>query len=135
MGPHVKLAGWECAFDAVISKARSERFSWGSHDCVTFAADCVRVQTGSDLIGSLRGTYKTARGARSVLRRLGFLTVLDAVSGRVGGPLANTRYAHRGDILTDGKALGVCVGSAGAFLAPSGLTFLPLSACAQAWRV
>lgn len=135
MGAHMRVAGWECAFDAVINKGRSQQFAWGTHDCITFAADCVLAQTGVDLIGSLRGTYCSVRGARSVLRRLGFVTVLDAVAANLGCPLPNASYARRGDILTDGKALGVCVGSAGAFLAPSGLTFLPLSACAQAWRV
>ncbi len=127
--------GWEGALADMVDAARARPFAWGRHDCLTWAADCVAAMTGVGTDEPWRGSYRTARGAIRVLRRMGHRTVADAVTSRLGAPLASPLMAQRGDILSDGEAMGVCVGADGAFPGPSGLVFRPVLACMTAWRV
>lgn len=129
--------GWERRLADAIEAARARPFAWGVHDCATWAADVRRAITGDDLADAWRGRYRTAAGAARLLRRLGFGSLIEAATARLGPPLPSVLMARRGDVLADpgARALGVCVGAWGLFLTPDGLTERPLADCAMAWSV
>lgn len=132
-----RLPDWPARLDAAIEAARARPFAWGSMDCCLFAADVVHALTGEDHAAAFRGRYASRREAVALLATLGGL---EAVLTSVLGPrLAQARQAQRGDVVLTrtpgGPAVGVCCGARAAFAAPTGLTFLPPSAWASAWRV
>lgn len=61
------------ALVALIEARTRTPFAWGDdrQDCVSFAAACVLVQTGVDLIARVGHSWSTARGAARVLKRVG----------------------------------------------------------------
>ena len=121
-----------------IDECRGKAFDLGSHDCMIFASDCVRVQTGQDVFVDFRGDYSTPLGAlmhyRARAKGLGFpdgasvIDILDDRLARFEGP-----YPPRGCItardVTDqnvgaGYALGVRLRRHSAFLYQTGMVFL-----------
>jgi hypothetical protein len=133
----MRLNGWELKLLDEVKAARAKAFEWGAHDCATWAFDVRKAMTGEDAASAWRGKYTTEAGAARVLRKLGCETVEDLARSILGNPLPAVLMAQRGDILLGGaeRALGVCVGSDGLFLQPSGLVSVPLKACFSAWRV
>ena len=134
MGARVRRDGWEHDLHEVIEGARQRPFSWGSHDCATWAARVRQSLTGAALPGFV-GTYRTARGAARAIRASGAADLCDAVTREIGTQLASPALARRGDIVSDGAALGVCLGATAAFLGPGGLVFRSMAGCAMAWEV
>lgn len=132
-----KTSGWEVRLQDQIEDAHGRPFAWGTHDCVTWAADVMAALTASpSLADDWRGKYKTARGAAGVLRRRGFTSYTDAVTAQLGAPLAASALAQRGDVVADPDgAIGICIGYQAAFIGAAGLTFRPIPECATAWRV
>lgn len=133
----LKQQGWENRLFTAIEEARLHPFTWGSHDCATWAFDLRRdLIGGEDIAAQWRSRYATALGAQRVMRRLGWKTLEDMGRALLGDPLVTPLLAQRGDILLggDNPAFGVCVGARGAFLAPVGLTLLPLVSCRLGWR-
>jgi hypothetical protein len=136
-----RVSNWPSALLDVISKASATPFDWGSHDCVTFAADCVRAITGADPLADLPPWASAKQGLRVIADAGGMPA---ALSARFGEPIPPA-FAQRGDIglLTDtsadeeatGITVAVCMGDV--WLAPGtdGLERLPLAAVAQAWKV
>jgi len=121
-----------------LEAARGRPFAWGRHDCATWAFDLHRALTGStDHAGLWRGRYRTAGGARRVMRRLGWADLEAMGRDLLGPPLDGVLLAQRGDLVLGGdpEAFGVCVGAQAIFVSPDGLCELPLSACHLAWRV
>lgn len=128
----------EQAYAQVIALALLREFRWGSHDCVTFAAECVEARTGRNPMAGLE--WPDASTAARMLRQIGGLRA--AVTSRLGEPGA-PGYARTGDVAlctdpndaTGREMLAVCHG--GVLLAPSakGLAVLPLAAARCAWRV
>lgn len=113
-------------------------FSWGSHDCATWAFGIRRDLTGGEDIAALwRGCYRTALGAHRVMKRLGWDSLEAAGRDLLGMPLPSVLQAKRGDLVLGGTdpAFGVCVGAKVAFVAPDGLVFISFSDCSLAWRV
>lgn len=68
-------------------------FRWAENDCVSFAFDAVKAQTGVDKLSNL-GSYKTARGAAGILRREG--GVAGICDKRL--TLVSIGMAQRGDV-------------------------------------
>ena len=134
----MRRADWQVRLAVATEAAREIPFSWGSHDCATWAFDLRRDLTGSEDIAALwRGRYRTALGAHRVMKRLGWVSLEAAGRDLLGTPLPSVLHAKRGDLVLGGTnpAFGVCVGARVAFVAPDGLTFLPLVSCSLAWRV
>ncbi|CAN1576319.1 hypothetical protein MCELHM10_03932 [Paracoccaceae bacterium] len=130
--------GWERRLVDAVEAARGLPFSWGRHDCATFAFDLRRDLTGSyDVAALWRGRYTTARGAVRVMRRLGWQSLEAAGRDLLGEPLPSVPLAQRGDLVLAGTGLGfgVCLGARAAGVAPEGLVLVPLAACAFAWRI
>jgi hypothetical protein len=130
--------GWEHRLVEAIEAARGLPFSWGRHDCATFAFDLRRDLTGCyDVAALWRGHYTTARGAVRVMRRLGWQSLEAAGRDLLGEPLPSVHLAQRGDLVlaNTGLGFGVCLGARAAGIAPEGLVLAPLSSCAFAWRI
>jgi hypothetical protein len=135
---NTRIPGWERILAEAIESVRARPFAWGRHDCATWAFDLRRDLTGGDDVAALwRGRYHTARGAARVMRRLGWESLEAAGRTLLGDPLPSAQLAHRGDLVLAGShpGFGVCLGARAAGIAPGGLTFVPLAACALAWRV
>lgn len=127
---------WPQRLESALEAARAQPFVWGEHDCVLFATRVAAELTGVDRAAPWRGRYRNQFGAEKILRQAGGLAVL--VTRQFGDPMPVER-ARRGDLLLacrdTGMAVGVCVGTRGAFAGPEGLAFLPLNQCVQAWLI
>lgn len=133
-----RVADWERRLVQAVESVRGKSFSWGTHDCATWAFDIRRDLTGGEDIAALwRGRYRTALGAHRVMKRLGWDSLEAAGRDLLGMPLSTVLQAKRGDLVLGGldPAFGVCVGARAAFVAPDGLVFLSLVSCSLAWRV
>jgi hypothetical protein len=132
-----------------IDECRGKAFELGSHDCMIFASDCVRVQTGQDVFVDFRGDYSTPLGAlmhyRAKAKGLGYadgasvIDILDDRLARFEGP-----YPPRGCItardVTDQNVgadwmLGVRLRRDSAFLSPDGMIFLDREPADLFWSV
>lgn len=134
-----RLEDWPSRLTAAVDAARGKPFSWGSHDCILFAADCVAAMTGTDLAAAFRARYATRDEAYAVLAELGG-GVENAITQALGrSPANNWRMAQRGDVVVvdapTGTAAGIVVGNRIAVPEPRGLAFLPLSAARCYWRI
>jgi Domain of unknown function (DUF6950) len=134
----MRRSDWQNRLADAIEAAREMPFSWGSHDCATWAFGIRRDLTGGEDIAALwRGCYRTALGAHRVMKRLGWDSLEAAGRDLLGTPLPSVLQAKRGDLVLGGSepAFGVCVGAKVAFVASDGLNFLSVSDCSLAWRV
>ncbi len=131
---------WPVKLNRFMRDRHHVPFSWGSNDCVLFAADGIKAITGKDLAEKFRGKYRSLSGA---------LKILKAEGGTLAG-LADDRLeripvtlAQRGDLVLhkqqgpfDG-ALGLVYlgGVQAAFVGEEGIKLIPLNSCSAAWRV
>ncbi len=134
-----RIEGWELRLPLVIEAARNETYELGRHDCFRVACLAVVALTGVDRWPEFAGRYATKREALALLARHGS-TFEAAFDWFFGGPHVDVKQARRGDIValatSDGeKHLGVCIGSRVAFLAETGLLFVPLTGCLCAWLI
>lgn len=134
-----RFEDWPIRLNAAIEAARGRPFAWGVHDCALFAFNIVRDLTGVDHVTVYRDSYRTALGAKRALRRHGGGSLPTAITRLLGTPIAPLR-AQRGDVVLwaqpeQGDTVGVCLGGDAAFVADSGLVFVPLNQCSTAWRV
>lgn len=136
---------WPARLDAVLSAARRRPHVWGDHDCCLFGADARDAICGiapdRGIAAHYRGRYKTVRGARGLLKRLGGINGLM----QLAGPEIPVAMAQRGDLvllpaeriaegLTD-VTLAVCAGDSAAGPGLDGLVFVPMSVATRAWAV
>lgn len=128
----MRIQGWEKILADKIEAARHTPFHWGEHDCCLWAADVVQGLTGMDYMADFRGRYKNEFGALKLIKALE-LTLEEAVSTRLTS--TDIMFARRGDVLLKSGALGICSGSEGYFVTPSGLTAIKTLDCERAWRV
>lgn len=126
---------WQRALDAFVASRMQTPFSWGTNDCVMFAADAIVATGGPDHAQHIRGTYGTALEAERIVRELGGLHSI----GRRAGPEKPPRTASVGDVgvvVDDGRELiAVCVGNAWVAPGSVGLSMLPFDAAIAAWSV
>lgn len=131
-----KAPHWEVRLSEQIEAARERPFSWGEHDCATWAADVWAALTGEQSPAiAWRGRYKTALGAERFRRKAGYPSMEAAGMALLGEPLPTPLLAQRGDVVFAQDAFGVCVGARAAFVGAKGLEFLRLRDCVLAWRV
>lgn len=131
-----RIKGWEQRLYAVTVEAIGKPHAWGTHDCVTFAADCVRELTGEDLMEGLRGTYDGPVGAAGVLRGLGVESVGDLAALYL--PEVAPSEARRGDIVLAKEPhefLAVCVGRTAVGPSVGGMIHVPMAQAVRAFRV
>jgi hypothetical protein len=119
-----------------LSEVKDKAFSWGEHDCCTFACGWVEKYTGKDYMQEYRGAYTSSLGAARLLKKEGGLPQLaEKVFGR-SHPIA---FASVGDVVCgdsgNGLALGVCVGETSFFVGPDGLVKLLTFDLERFWRL
>ena len=142
MGGRVRMRidGWETRLADVVEGARERPFSWGQHDCLTFACDCVRALTGSDPMADWRGQYNSRAKAHRILSEGGGpFEMIDRHMVDCGGQKAPSLHAKRGDVIFTqqmgaGNLVMVCQGAL--MVGPSerpGLLQVPIPKGGVAW--
>jgi hypothetical protein len=111
-------------------------FTWGSHDCLTFAGAVVKALTDEDLVKDFPA-YDTEFGAGRILVEYGSVEAL--LTAKLGEPI-DAKFAQRGDlVLLDlnetGPAASVCVGIVAYGPGLNGLEIVPMSRASKAWRI
>jgi hypothetical protein len=137
----VRVAAAQATIDQFLEKP----FEWGTNDCAQLAAFAVE-QLGFETVVSKAGRYKTQRGARRALARLGAKSMED-LPDAMGFERIAPAMALPGDIVgfpggdTDAEedrwtALGVCIGQDRILGFANGICDVgPFSVCTVAWRV
>lgn len=128
-----RVEQWPTLLAEAIEAARTTPFSWGTHDCATWAFTVAAKLRGTEEPEWL-GRYTTRAGAARALKSAG-VTLEQMGTEILGDPLASPLLAQRGDVVFAGGAYGICVGRDIAQIAESGLVFVPLGAAQLAWRV
>lgn len=127
---------WPSILTHEIEAARGRPFSYGEHDCATWAFDVRHALIGGDSPAEQwRGRYRTEIGCARVMMRLGWESVEAGACALLGEPLSSARLAQRGDVVFADGALGICIGKEAAFVGADGLKGKLLRDCALAWRV
>ena len=110
---------------------------WGTHDCVTFGADCVLAITGQDPIAAERGTYENNIEAARVIAQAGAASLGDLAAMRL--PEIHVSQARRGDAVLcegpDGPFIAICQGHTAVGPAAHGLIHVQMSQAIRAYRV
>lgn len=132
-----RAENWPELLLACVDAAHSKPFAWGTHDCCTFAADCVQAMTGIDPMEKFRGRYTSARGAVRAGAEAGYTALADIWCAAL--PEIAPLTAQRGDVIlfaaVEGLAVGVVTGHQAVAAGPDGVTSVPLELWLKAWRV
>lgn len=131
---------WPDRLAQFLSERRNEPFTWGAHDCATFAADGVVALTGADPLAGLRGAWASEEEANEVIAQGGGLEALLASQMAAAEmPEIDPRLAQRGDVvlLEVGNQLvvGIVAGTTVAVTGVARLQFVPRRLIRRAWVV
>lgn len=133
----MRLPDWEARLNAHVRAWRAMAGSYGPVPCARFAAGGVEAVTGIDHYAPFRGRYSTELGAAKALRQIGEDT-LEATFGK-HLPDRSLSHVQRGDIVFDGTAVGIAMGSHALFAGEEergeGLVRVDRSAWFRAWAV
>lgn len=128
---------WPERLSAALERYKSVPFSWGSHDCVYFAAKCIFQMTGHNTLEDLNlGNYTTPIGAARQIKKLGFNSLEEAVES----VLPVIERPRRGDVALcdagEGQPfLAVVVGEKAVGVSEEGYLFVPRSQFIKSFRV
>lgn len=128
-----RLVDWEARLGAYIEAVAGLDHAYGQHDCGLFCAGAVEAMTGVDPAVQFRGGYDDAKSAAKVLRDKGAGTLAKTVAGMFDE--VPPAFAHRGDIVWNGEAIGICIGSVALFVSDGGLTRIDRGQWKAAYRV
>lgn len=137
---------WPGRLLALIAERRAVPFAWGRHDCALFACDAVEAMTGVDPAKGLRGTYRSAPGARRALKDFaggGITATARKIAKAHGCPEVPVLLARRGDLAivatgqSDGPrlSLGVVMGEEVMVPGVHGMAAVPVGGARRAWRI
>ena len=132
-----RLPDWRGRLSACIDASLQRPFEWGVHDCALFAADAVLAMTGTDVAVGWRGRYRSAAGAKRILRKTGYLDH-GSMAGTLLGEIPPALAVVGGVAVVegpDGPALGVVLGATIAVPGTDGLGFLPRSEALRTFHV
>ena len=101
------------SLEEYLDAAEIMLWRWGYMDCCCFGANWALEKTGIDPFGSFRGSYRTAKEARSVIRKYSGLQGLVSHCMSTAG-FAETAVAETGDIAVIGMPAGGRAAVAGA---------------------
>ena len=134
-----RLPNWPELLAGKIDAARQQPFIWGKNDCCLFAAHCVEIITGVDLVGDYR-SYKTKAEALRLLKKYGGVAgIAEAIAKEQGIPKVSALHAQRGDVclfdIGRGDTLGIVAGEHIFAPGPKGLIGFPVLQAVRAWRI
>lgn len=128
-----------------IRSVSGKPFKWGSHDCLSFANECVRIQRGRGFVDEWMGGYSTPVGAlakykREQKRRDDYDTIVDVADDRLLP--VETLHPRTGMIVARktkgvglGYAFGVVVSIHNVFVGHDGLEVTAQEAGDLYWSV
>jgi len=132
-----RVEDWTARLYDTIEAHRDTPFQWGVFDCCQFAAECVKNQTGADVMPDVQ--YSNYEEAVAVIQAHGGLSKM--VNDVLGGALLPL-MASRGDVVmrhdeaTDMMSLGICVGATAVFPGERrGVAYVPMTECICCWKV
>lgn len=146
-----KTKGWEKRLETFIRSRADIPFAWGSNDCVSFTADCIKEMTRQDVIAWGRGKYKNKAEALEVLKGqygMGMYRTFDRIfteemeyheSDCLGcGDIGFVQMENRDTVASemfDYLTLVTCVDNSGTVICPSeeGLTLTKNYLMVKAW--
>lgn len=132
-----RLSTWEADLAAYIADVRTRPYAYGEHDCGLFAAGAVLAMTGEDPGAPFRGQYSNEIGCAKALKKFG-AGDLESTLDSLFEP-CSAGFARRGDLIWNGAAVGVSMGTYALFVGQEGeregLIRVPRSEWARAWRV
>jgi hypothetical protein len=124
---------WETRLADTVAGWAQRAYALGQADCGLFAAACVEAVTGEGMWPKI-GFYKTEAGLARALARAG-LDGLDAgATACLGDPLPPL-MAHRGDVVSDGRALGVMTGAGPMVFSEDGMVIVARESLVACWAV
>lgn len=131
---------WMTQLMAAVDTAQVLPFSYGLHDCCTFAAHCVDAMCDSEVLRKIQRThpYRSETEAHEYIALHGGLVGL--VSAYLGAALDNPLFAAPGDVVVardvDNRELvGVVIGHNVVAPGQGGLRTLPVTHALAAWKV
>lgn len=128
------------AFWQVVQEAHRRRFSWGEHDCVTFAMRCAVAISGDKTLESrVRVAFGTWGDALEATRAIGQDGLTPAISSVLGAavPWWQLRLGDLALVLDDEGREVVTVHDGVKLVAPDaiGLRSVPVERALHGWRV
>lgn len=127
-----KYIDWEKRLAAYIVTVRADVNALGDVPCARFAAGAVEAQTGFDGHAPFAGKYDGEISAAKALRKIGAGS-LESTFGRHLARRPAPSFAQRGDIVFNGEAVGVCIGSTALFIADGAMVEIPRKEWICAW--
>lgn len=134
----MKKHNWHNDFINFIHVNKNTQFSWGTNDCVMFAASCIEVCTGEHPFPEHKGKYRTEGGAKKYLStRFGSLeNAWDTYLERI-----DYKFVQRGDVILfesdTGLTSGISWNSGVYAISPDGIRYFDRidDRVKGAWRV
>ena len=143
----MKKNSWEKDLELYIEDVRTKPFYWGSHDCVVFANQIVKVQTGKGFLDDDMPDYDTAiranRTYQSILTKMKVTNLKEAIDTKLKrfigivppkGSIVCKEYRQRIEYGI-GYNLVVAIDTKAAFLSENGLEFIRIRAGDVFWTV
>ena len=130
---------WHAQLMNAVETAALLPFSYGLHDCCTFAAHCVDAMCGTELVSRMQrdNPYSDEASAYREIEREGGFAAL--VSKYLGASMPNPLLAAPGDIALcmngEREIVGVIVGHTIVAPGGGGLVSLPYDSMVAAWKV
>ena len=143
----MKRDTWEKDLEIYIEKVRNKPFNWGLHDCVVFANEIIKVQTGKGFFDKYIPDYDTAikanRTYRTILVDMKVSTIKEAIDTKLDRYIG--MIPPKGSIVCRehqqkmeygiGYNLGVAVDHRAGFLGETGLSFQKIQSKDVFWTV
>lgn len=126
---------WEARFsDVVVAwRFREYAFAWGG-DCVAFVLAVIEAVSGERLIFDGAKPYRSAAGQGRWLKEMGWTNLMDAADACLGERIAPLQ-AMRGDVVSDGQALGVMTPDGAIAFSDNGMVKMARDSIVAAWPV
>lgn len=126
---------WPTQVAQFLLSKRNQPFQWGENDCCLFAADAIIAMGGEDVAEDVRGRYKTAIGARRIMRNLGANDVVELLTQRLGEPDGKLLRGAIVVVESDGQQVAGVFYQKPWALTESGLQGVPLESVIQSWSL
>jgi hypothetical protein len=94
-----RLDGWPSKLHAFIRERRNMPYEYGVNDCFWFAHGAILAMTSVDIMPGVVPPTSRIAAAKYLLSQ-GYGDVEDLVTIKLGAPLASTRLAGRGDVVS-----------------------------------
>lgn len=126
---------WEPRLAACVADwtAREYAFAWG-RDCVAFVLAGIEAVADERLTFDGAKPYRSAAGQGRWLKQMGWRSLLDAADATLGPRIAPLQ-AHRGDVVSDGSALGLRIGNGFVAFGEAGMELMNPCSIVAAWPV